>query len=326
MAFPLLLGLGLAGAVAVAASSSSSSSKAKAPPAKVPFVDAESYFQQIAQQGAEVQAIAAARADESDERVKKWKATAKQIPVIGDFAGTLIDLGAWLGKVLGSNYAEENSPEDLQHAAEGISKWIEVGLVPPVPLFTAKNGANAYGRQLDRGLELLRQGADKSAADNLTARALSTMATLTMLNAGCPAMDRGILDAASGNGSLGGVGWYGGKLVGFESIVAGIASCEFGVSYDDAFAYARKVTDHAASFPIQPGLVTSGFANAFTETMRAASHGEIGPPKLLVKVAGDPGAPCCSACAHGAPTCGGDPPAPAPMTMVFGRYGAPLPR
>ncbi len=107
------------------------------------------------------------------------------------------------------------------------------------------------------------------------------MGNLTILHAGCPAMDKAIADAGAGNGSLGGVGWYdvdhNGKprLVGFESIVAGIAACEFGVPIDAAFAYARKVTDHATDYPIQKGLMTNGYANAFTETMRAAAHGEI---------------------------------------------------
>jgi hypothetical protein len=246
-------------------------------PTPAAFVDPETYFRQVAQQAADVHAMLNARQDESDARVKKWKEAAKNIPVIGDFSGALIDLGAWFGKILGSNYSEENSPEDVQHAADGISKWLQVGLVPPVPLFTAKDGANSYGREMDLGLELLREGADKSEVDNLSARALKTMATLTILDAGCPAMKRAIADAGSGNGSLRGVGWYGTppKLVGFESIAAGVASCEFGVPYDAAFAYARKVTDHAGDYPIRAGLATNHFANAFTETMRAASAGEI---------------------------------------------------
>jgi hypothetical protein len=239
------------------------------PPAT--FGDPESYFRQIAEQGAEVHAMLAARQDESDERVKKWKAAAKNIPLIGDYAGYLIDLGAWLGKALGSAYAEQNSPEDLQHAADGVGRWLQVGLVPPKPLFTAKDGAKFYGADLDAGIELLREGSDKSAADNLSARALKTMATLTILHAGCLEMRRAIADASSGNGSLRTAGWYGGKLVGFESIVAGVAACEFGADYDKAFAHAMSGTTR----PIRAGLETNRYANAFTETMRAASAGEL---------------------------------------------------
>jgi hypothetical protein len=287
----MLLFLFLFGTVAaVAASSSGASSSSATDGHPHAFGDPEAYFAAVAKEGAEVQALIASRKEESDARVKKWKEVAKQIPVIGDFAGTLIDLGAWLGKVLGSNYAEENSPEDLQHAADGIAAWLKIGLVPPKPLFTAKDGANSYGREMDRGLELVRVGTDKSEADNLSASALRTMATLTMLNAGCAAMDRGIADAASGNGSLRGVGWYGTppKLVGFESIVAGVVACEYGVPFDTALAYARKVADHAGDYPIRKGLVTNGLANAFTETMRAASAGELAGSKgILTIVAGE---------------------------------------
>lgn len=256
--------------------------------------DPESYFQKVAEQGAEVHAIAATRQDESDERVREWKNAAKKIPYVGDYAGYLIDFGAWLGKVLGSNYAEENSPEDVQHAADGIAAWLRFGLVPPLPQFTAKNGANSYGLEMDRGIEALRVGPDKSEADNLTAKALTSMATLTMLHAGCPAMMQAIVDAGNGNGSLRGVGWYPiacvpgalgcstdgkRKLVGFERIVAAIAHCAYGVPLEASFAYARRVTDHSRDYPIRAGLTVGGYlqgaANAFTEVMRAASHGEI---------------------------------------------------
>jgi len=107
----LLGGLVVAGGtVAVIAS------KPKEDPGPAPFLDPNVYFKDITEQTSELAAIGASRDAESNARVASWRKAAKEIPVIGDYAGYLIDLGQWLGKVLGSNYAEQ-----LELTVDGVT-------------------------------------------------------------------------------------------------------------------------------------------------------------------------------------------------------------
>jgi len=245
---------------ALAFSSSGKSSSEKSKP--IPFNNPQDYFNELSKQTIEIQNLKNNRQAESDERVKNWKVTFKDIPLLGPFTGALIDIGNFFGKLLGSAYKEENSPEDIQYASDWIATYLQNGYVPNHIEFTGKSGANSYGLKLANQFNIIAK------LPTIQKNAMASIGILTIRDSGNPSMIQGIKEAALGAGSLGGTGWFtvDGKLkqVGSNSIIAGIAASEYGVSFDKA-----------NEFSLNQYRAGKSIADNFIATMQAASGGKI---------------------------------------------------
>lgn len=253
----ILGGAAVTGTV-LAVSKSSKSTQNKS----IPFNDPSKYFEELAKQTLEIQDLKNNRQAESDERVKKWKETFKYIPLIGAFTGTLVDIGNFFGKILGSAYKEENSPEDIQYASDWIAKYLQNGYVPNHIEFTGKSGANSYGLMLANQFNAMEK------LPLIQKNAMAAIGILTIQDSGNPSMIQGLKEAALGRGSLGGTGWFDvdgkPKQVGSNSIIAGIASSEYGIPFE-------KTNE----FSLNQMRAGKSIADNFISTMQAATAGKI---------------------------------------------------
>lgn len=248
------------------------SGKAPGAAKPLPFTDPTKFYEQLDAQTKNLQNLKGNREAENDARVASWKKAAKYIPVVGEYAGYFLDLANWLGKKFGSNYAEQNSPEDLQAAADWIANYLLRGFVPPAPRFTEKDGANYYAAGLIKYL----QGID--AAPENVRKAVNAMGTLTIANSAHPSMIRAVQDA-SGPGSL----VPGGSLY----IVAGIISALYGVPYVDAVDFTRPIYVRSHVDTSTPETLIQGHlaitADMFVQAMTAGSAHHIATTKIAIQ-------------------------------------------